>query len=191
MQVACFCCQQNDHWTYVFSSTIEMIGWHIMQLADVCMQLLYKFLRLMQCTTQRLTSKHSKYLAVVPYIQNNFYLGRKNHNFLATIDMGWKLGGCAPFWGELGSHLTQCCLGQGQPPYQVVSWSIKLFGHNRHGPKIGRAVPLLGRGAESPSNTMWPGMKAARTPSFILIRPTVWPQYTNVTHRQTDNGPIG
>ena len=32
-------------------------------------------------------------------------------------------------------------------------------------------------------------------PSLILIRPTVWPQYTNVTDRQTgqdrqDNGPI-
>ena len=32
-------------------------------------------------------------------------------------------------------------------------------------------------------------------PSFILIHPTVWPQYTNVTDRQTgqrgqDNGPI-
>jgi len=30
-------------------------------------------------------------------------------------------------------------------------------------------------------------------PSFILIHPTVWPQYTNVTDRtgQTDNSPIG
>jgi len=30
-------------------------------------------------------------------------------------------------------------------------------------------------------------------PSFILIRPSVWPQYTNVTDiqdRQTDNGLI-
>jgi len=27
-------------------------------------------------------------------------------------------------------------------------------------------------------------------PGFILVRPTVWTQYTNVTHRQTDNGPI-
>jgi len=28
--------------------------------------------------------------------------------------------------------------------------------------------------------------------SFILIHPTVWPQYTNATDRQTgqDNGPI-
>jgi len=27
-------------------------------------------------------------------------------------------------------------------------------------------------------------------PGGILIHPTVWPQYTNVTDRQTDNGLI-
>jgi len=27
-------------------------------------------------------------------------------------------------------------------------------------------------------------------PTFILIHLTVWPQYTNVTERQTDKGPI-
>jgi len=42
---------------------------------------------------------------------------------------------------------------------------------------------------------MWPGPRPTCVPSFILIRPTVWPQYTNVTVRtgqagQTDNGPI-
>jgi len=48
-------------------------------------------------------------------------------------------------------------------------------------------VPLWGGGrAGSPSNTMWPGPRPIRTPSFILIRPTVWAQYTNVTDRQTD-----
>jgi len=45
-------------------------------------------------------------------------------------------------WGELGHHLTQCGLGQGLPPYQVASWSIQPFGHNRHGPKIGGCSPL-------------------------------------------------
>jgi len=58
------------------------------------------------------------------------------------------------------------------------------------GQKLGGAVPLWGRGAGSPSNTMWPGPKPTCMPSFILIRQTVWPQYTNVTDRQTDNGPI-
>jgi len=39
--------------------------------------------------------------------------------------------------GELGPHLTQSRLGRGLPPYQVASWFIQLFGHNRRGPKIG------------------------------------------------------
>jgi len=51
----------------------------------------------------------------------------------ATIDMGRKVGRglLCPFpWGELGSHLKQCCLGKGLPPYQVASWSIQPIGHN-------------------------------------------------------------
>jgi len=44
-------------------------------------------------------------------------------------------------------------------------------------------VPLLGGEAGSPSNTMWPGPRPTCTPSFMLIHPTVWPQYTNVTDR--------
>jgi len=44
----------------------------------------------------------------------------------------------------------------------------------------------LGEGSWVPSNTMWPGPRPTCTPSFILIRQTVWPQhaYTNVTDRQ-------
>jgi len=30
---------------------------------------------------------------------------------------------------------------------------------------------------------MWPGPRPTSMPSFILIHPTVWPQYTNVTGR--------
>ena len=44
--------------------------------------------------------------------------------------------------GQLGAHLTQCRLGQDLPPYQMASWSIQPFGHNRHGKKIGVGVPL-------------------------------------------------
>ena len=35
---------------------------------------------------------------------------------------------------------------------------------------------------------MWPGPRPTGTPSFVLIRPTVWLQYTNVTDKtgQTD-----
>jgi len=47
-------------------------------------------------------------------------------------------------------------------------------------------------GAGSPSNTMWPGPRPTSVPSGVLIHPTVWPQYTNVTDKtdRTDNGPI-
>ena len=50
------------------------------------------------------------------------------------------------------------------------------------GRKLGGAVPLIG-GAGSPSNAMWPERRPTSMPSFILIHPTVWPQYTNVTDR--------
>jgi len=36
--------------------------------------------------------------------------------------------------------------------------------------------------------TVWPGPRPTCVPSFVLIRPTIWPQCTNVTDRtgQTD-----
>jgi len=63
---------------------------------------------------------------------------------LATADMSRKRGkgGCAPL-GELSPHLIQCRRGRGLPLYQVASWSIQPFSHNRHGPKIGGLCPLL------------------------------------------------
>jgi len=63
---------------------------------------------------------------------------------------------------------------------------MQPFGRNIYGPKIGGLFPFGGGGAGSPSNTMWPGPRPSCMPSFILIRPTIWPQYTNVTDRQTD-----
>ena len=65
--------------------------------------------------------------------------------------MGRKLGWPVPRFlggevGELGPHLEQCGLGQDLPPYQVASWSIQPFGHNRHGPKIGGLSPILEEG---------------------------------------------
>ena len=53
------------------------------------------------------------------------------------------------------------------------------------GRKVGAAVPLSLGGAGYPSNTMWPGPSPTSVPSGIVIRPTVWPQYTNVTDRTT------
>ena len=56
----------------------------------------------------------------------------------------------------------------------------------------GAAVPLSTGGAGSPSNTMSPGPRSTSVPSDILIHPTVWPQYTNITNRtdRIDNGPV-
>jgi len=53
--------------------------------------------------------------------------------------------------------------------------------------KPGGFARFWGRGssAGSQSITMWPGPRPTRMPSFILIHPTIWPQYTNVTDRQT------
>jgi len=44
--------------------------------------------------------------------------------------------------------------------------------------------PFCGGRAGSPSKTLWPGPRPTSMPSFILIHPTVWPQYSNVTDRQ-------
>jgi len=59
--------------------------------------------------------------------------------------------------------------------------------------KWGLLYPFLW-GAGSTSNTVWQGPRPTSIPSGILIHPTVWPRYTNVTDRQivrqTDNGPI-
>ena len=52
------------------------------------------------------------------------------------------------------------------------------------GQKYGGLCPFRGVRARSPSNTMWPGPRPTCMPSFILIRPTIWPQCTNVTDSQ-------
>jgi len=72
--------------------------------------------------------------------------------------------------GELETHLPQCGLGWGLPPYQVASWSIQPFSHNRHRPKNRGSAPFLGRGAGSPSSTMWPGPRPTSIP-FWSIQP--------------------
>jgi len=46
--------------------------------------------------------------------------------------------------------------------------------------KIGGFAPLGDGVARSRSNTVWPGLRPTCVPSFFLIHPTVWPQYTNV-----------
>jgi len=73
------------------------------------------------------------------YLRVKWHLDPYSH--FATIDMSQKVWGVlCPFLGELNPHLTQCRLGRGLPPYQMLYSSI--FGHNRHGPKIGGFAPL-------------------------------------------------
>ena len=77
---------------------------------------------------------------------------------LATIDIGRKGGSAVSLSGrvrELDPHLTQCHLGRGLPPYQVASWSILPFGHNRHGPKIGMLLCPFFRGKLGPHVTQY------------------------------------
>jgi len=63
--------------------------------------------------------------------------------------------GLCPFFGEgeLGTHLTQCRLGRSLPSYQVASWSIQAFDHNRYGPKIGGGLCHFGGGELGPHLT--------------------------------------
>ena len=112
---------------------------------------------------------------------------------LDTIDMGRKLGLC-PFLGELGPHLTQCGLYQGPSPYQVASWSIEPFCHNRHGLKSGGLLcPLFGEAELGPHAIQWPGPRLASTqfypdPSNRLATIHQRHRQTDKTDRQTDNG---
>jgi len=103
---------------------------------------------------------------------------------LATTDMGRKVGDCcAPFHGGLGPHVTQCQLGRGLP---LTKWHLdpsSRLATIDMGRKLGAAVYFWGEGAGSPSNTMWPGPRPTSVLSGILIPPTVWPQYINVTNR--------
>jgi len=55
--------------------------------------------------------------------------------------------------------------------------------------KVGTAVPLSMWELQSPSNTMSSRPRPTSVPSGILIHPTVWPQYTNVTDRQDRQDP--
>jgi len=58
-------------------------------------------------------------------------------------------------------------------PQQIwaENWGLSPFG----GGELGLHL--------NPPNTVWPGPRPTCMPSFILMHPTVWPQYTNVTDR--------
>ena len=83
-----------------------------------------------------------------------------------------------------GPHLTQNRLGQGILHTKLHVDPCSHLIATDMGRKLGRgAVPLWEGGAGSPTNTMWPGLRLTSMPSFILIDPTIWPQYTNATDR--------
>jgi len=63
-------------------------------------------------------------------------------------------------------------------------WDGRPFGHNRHGPKGGGCCAPFRGGTGSPPNTVSHGLRRTSVPGGILIHPTVWPEYTNVTDRQ-------
>jgi len=69
-------------------------------------------------------------------------------------------------------------------PQQLLRW-VTVWPQQICAEKWGAAVPLSVGGAGSPSETMSPGPRPTSVSSGILIHPTVWPQYINVTDRQT------
>jgi len=98
---------------------------------------------------------------------------------LATIDMGQKLGAFPPFCGGRPGRagFSSNTKSPGPRPISVPSgilihpavWPQRLWAEN------GGGVPsFLGWGELGPHLTQC---------GFIVIRPTVWPQYTKVTDR--------
>jgi len=80
-----------------------------------------------------------------------------------------KLGEYAPFLGRgLGPHLAQCGLDHRANCHLDPSSRLATI-------YMGSA-PFLGRGAESPSNTMSLRPRPTSLPSGILIYPAIWLQ---------------
>jgi len=57
-----------------------------------------------------------------------------------------------------------------------LAYPIQPFGHNRHGPKMGRCRAVFGGGELGPHLTTSPGPKPTSAPSGILIHPALWSQ---------------
>jgi len=117
---------------------------------------------------ERLRKKAIKDVRLARTRKSEVEIWRKPHKWTVPLSVG-----------ELDPYLTQCRLGVDLLPYQVVSWSIQPFGHNRHGPRFIRTQAKRKWGLLCPFPWGVTG-----SPSGILIHPTVWPQYINVTDRQ-------
>jgi len=110
------------------------------------------------------------------------------------------LGAPSPFWGgEAGSPSNTN--SPRAEAYLRTKWNLDLCSHLTATDMAefffgGGGCAPSGEGSCVPPNTTWPRWRTTCMPSLILIRQTVWPQYTNVTDRQTDrkgqtdNGPI-
>jgi len=129
-------------------------------------------------------SSSSKIAWAEAYLHVKYHLDPSSR--LATINKGGNLW-APPFFGERerGPHLTK---SRGPRTTSIPSVILIHAAMHLAATDVGRkwgAVPLWRGRAGSSSNAMWPGPRPTCEPSFILIRPTVWPQYTNVTDRQT------
>jgi len=122
------------------------------------------------------------------YLHTKWDLGPSSR--LATTDVGRNLGVCcAPFRGA-GSPCNTMWAVTWAEAYPLPSGILihpavwpQYMGQNLGGMLC--PASFFGWGAElgPPSNTVWPGPRPTTMPSFSLIHPTVWPQYTNVTGR--------
>jgi len=98
-----------------------------------------------------------------------------------------KWGAAVPLSvGGLDPHLTQC--GQGRGLYLRTRWYLdpsSRLATRDMSRKLGLCPPFFfGGGLGSHLTQMWPGRRPTSVPSVMLIHPTVWLQYTNVTSRQ-------
>jgi len=99
---------------------------------------------------------------------------------ISAESWGWL---CPLFWGRWVPCDT---VWPGPRPTPHTKWQLDPGSclATIHGPKLEvLCPPFWGEGVGSPSNTMSPGPRPTSVPGFILIHPTVWPQYTNVTDR--------
>jgi len=93
---------------------------------------------------------------------------------LATIDMGRKLGDCAPFRGSWVPIEHKVAWAEA---YLYTKWHLSPFSRlatTDIGRKLGGLCRF--RGAGSPSNAMSPRLRPTSLPSGILIYAAVWPQ---------------
>ena len=92
---------------------------------------------------------------------------------------------------KLGISVYTCTPNKIQvTAYSFIQQELNCCWDGWLGWKVGEACCASFRGAAgSASNTMSPGPRPNSVPSGILIHPTVWTQYTNITDRQ-DKGDV-